>query len=364
MRLFNRIKSLHGKAFVTFLLFIFFLAIIAAAGYFIYNDKDFQRTHRKEINKFNFYLRDFTKTANDFSKKIETSIANWKKSHPSLAPGSSADKKTEPRTYENLLYNQNILGQEVPEEMLRHQSDEITLCSYNADFLLNNPLTDNEITHLANIFRFCDINIIAGLQTKNFIPRITATLKILHYNATSEISAPVDSAKTTYAFIYRTEKIYSVSSAKIYNTTNSFSPAPYYGVFRSNNFDFIIAAFKTPPSGPALASEVPLESFYETLKTENPDIQDIMLFGDFLFQSEDFSWDSNSLLPTVAYSATTKNQSDLLGNFWFRKKDLKEYNGKSGVINIKEELFPSKRNPPVTANKPIWTQFKLMPDDD
>ncbi len=351
----------HGNSF---LIVFLFLSILVGAGYVVYNNKDFQHAHYKEIAKYNFYLRDYKKAAKDFSKRIDDKITNWKKSHPSTSKDENGPK-AETRTFAELAYDQKILDQEIPGEMVRHQPDELTLCSFSADFLLNNPLTDKEMVHLANIFRFCDLSAIAGLQNPQFLAQITTLLKILRYPASFETSSPTGLSPTVMAYLYRNDKVKVLKPGQIYSQSDSLPAAPYYGAFKAGDFDFIVATFNTPSAGLALANIGPLENFYSAIQNTNQDIQDIMIFGDFTFRSEALSWDSASLLPTFAQSVNgDKAQSDLLGNFWFKKNDLVEFNGKSGLITIKEDLFSSQRKPPVSGNKPIWTQFRMLSNDD
>ncbi len=359
---FPKINNNHGNSF--FILLLTFI-ILAAAAYIVYTNKDFQRAHRKEIRKVNFYLRDYKKKYKDLRTNLSEKMQAWEKSHPTKVKKISPETKPETRTFDELIYDEQRLQKEIPPEMIRHQPDEITICAFNADFLINNSLSDKEIVHLANILRLCDLSSIAGLTNQHFLPKITTLLKILRYDASFEINDPASVGKTIIGYLYRNDKIQSLKRGKIYSAENSFSTLPYYKPFKVGDFDFIVATFNTPAYGFALTSIEPLENFYETIKNENLDIKDIMIFGDFTFRSDALSWDSASLLPTFARAASSdKNETDLLGNFWFKKNDLVEFNGKSGILNIDENQFPSKQKSSLSTNKPIWTQFKIMSDDD
>lgn len=357
-----KINNTRGNAFLWFLIC---LAVIVGAGYFLYNNKDFQRTHRQEIRKFNSYLKKSEKFSKNFRDSLKEKIEAWKKSHPSKNKNTSEETKVETRTFEDLIYSPQTLEQELAPEMIRHQPDEITVCAFNADFLLNNALTDKELVHLANIFRFCDLSSIAGLSNQKFLPKITTLLKILRYDASFESNIPSGPGKTVTGYLYRNDRVESLQQKEISFQENLFPAPPYYKTFRIGNFDFIVATFYTPVEGFALTSIEPLENLYEALSNENPEIKDIMIFGDFTFQSQALSWGSNSLLPTFAHAKSAdKNESQLVGNFWFKKNDLIEFNGKSGIINIPENQFPSSQKSSGHATRPIWTQFKVMPDDD
>ncbi len=360
--IFKKTHNNHGNVF---LLFLLFLIIIFSVGYIIYTNKDFQRSHKKEINKLNFYLRDYKKTAIEYRKNIEKTIAQWRKDQATKTRAIADEPKTENRTFEQLLYDPKILEQEIPNDMVRHQQDEITICSFNANYLLNNSLADSEIVHLANIFRFCDISNISGLENQKFLKKITTLLKILRYDASFETSLPTENNKKITVNIYRNDKVKSLKPSQTFLKKSDFPIPPYFTAFKIGDFDFIIATIQTPANGLALASIEPLEYFYEALQNENQDIRDIIIFGDFVFRSESLSWDSASLLPNFARTrSNNENQSELLGNFWFKKNDLVEFNGRSGQININEKLFKSQKSPSPDANKPIWTQFKILPDDD
>ena len=355
-------ENKRGKAFLTIILCLVF---IIGAVYVVYNNKDFQRSHKREIAKINFYLRDYNKSAKEFSKKIDEKISKWKENRLKKTQKKLATPKIETRTFEDLITTAEALEKDIPVEMIRHQPDEMTICSFDANFLFNSPLTDPEIVHLANILRFCDLSSIAGLTNQKFLAQATTLLKILRYDAAVETSLISDSDKTVTAYLYRSDKIQALTPGKIYSQTDAFPSLPYYESFRIGDFDFTVATFHTPLAGINLSSLEPLEEFYETLQNENPEIKDTMIFGDFAFHSEAVSWDSSSLLPTIAKSvAPNKGQINLLGNFWFKRNQLIEFNGKFGIINIKENSFPTWQKQPVATNKPIWTQFRILPDDD
>ncbi len=357
-----KIHSTRGNSLLVFLLT---LIIVIGTGYVIYTNQDFQRAHRKQISKLNFYLRDYKKSAKNFTKKLKEKIAAWKKSHPSKSNNTSPLKKTETRSFDELIYSQQLLEQELPAEMMRHQPDEMTICAFNADFLLNNPLSDKEMVHLANIFRLCDLSSISNLSNQQFLSKLTTLLKILRYDASFESSDLSNVDKTVISYLYRNDKVQSLKQGKIYSGENFFPMSPYYKIFKVGDFDFIVATFPSSSEGFALTSMEPLENIYETIKGENSEIKDIMIFGNFTFQSESLSWDSDSLLPTFARATSAgKNESQLVGNFWFKKNDLIEFNGKSGIINISENQFSSRQKSSLSANRPIWTQFKVMSDDD
>ncbi len=352
----------RGKSFV---IFLFFLAIIIGAGYLVYTNQDFQRSHRKEISKINFYLRDYKKQYKKFRKTLDEKIAAWKKSHPKETKKTPPPPKIETRTFDDLIYPPEDLQKELPPEMIRHQPDEFTFCSFNADFLLNNKLSDKETVHLANILRFCDLTSITGLSNLEFLDQITTLLKILRYDAVFESSAAVNPKEKAFIYLYRNDKVKSLNAGKLFTAENSFSSPPYCKSFKIDTFDFTIASFYSPLENLRLTPVLPLKNLYETLSHENPGIKDIMIFGNFLFNSQELRWDSSSLLPTFAQAANlNKNESELIGNFWFKKNDLVEYNGKSGILNIDENQFPSKQKSYLAGDKPIWAQFKIMPDDD
>lgn len=356
-------ENKHGKAF---LIIVFCFALIIGAGYVIYNNKDFQRSHKREIAKINFYLRDYNTSAKKFSKELNDKIAKWQETRLQKTQEKLAAPKIETRTFEDLITTAEALEKDLPQEMLRHQPDEITICSFDADFLFNSPLSDPEIVHLANILRFCDLSSIAGLTNQDFLRQVTTLLKILRYDAAIDASPLTDNDETITAYLYRNDKVQALTSRKIYSQTNAFPVLPYYASFRIGDFDFTIATFHTPLAGINLSSLEPLEQLYEDLQNENPDIKDTMIFGDFAFHSGSLNWNSaSSLLPIIAKSAAAnKTQINLLGNFWFKRNQLIEYNGKFGIININENSFPSQKKQPAAANKPIWTQFKIMADDD
>lgn len=365
MKSFSKLSSQKANALLGFL---FALVLLGVAGYIIYNNPDFQKKYRKEISRTRQYLRDQSRAIQGFFNKNKERIQDWKKENPGqpLSIPNPFAKKEEPKaapTFADMAFDTAILSQEVPMELVRRQTDELIMCSFDANFLLAAPLTDKEVQHLANIMRFCDINAISNLKNETFLTRASTILKILRYNAAYSVSPPT-SNKTISAFLYRTDRINVVKPARTTNDSEGLPNAPFFGTFRSGDFDFTLVVFQTPLNGFPLPTLTPLETVYETLKMDNADVKDVIIFGDFAFRSNSLIWDNGSLLPTMArLKKESKNNTDLLGNFWFRKKDLIEFNGNSGELNIKEDHFPSAKNLP-PAYKPIWGQFKAMPDDD
>lgn len=359
--IFIKLQNKRGNA----LLALIFLIVLAGAGYYYYNNPEFQRAHRYEIYKFKLQLRDIKDRAQKIKNDLREKAAEWEKNHPAQKAAANDDAKPETRTFEQLLYDQKILGQEIPPEMVRHQPDEITVCFFNADFLLNNPLNDGESVHLANILRFCDLTAIAGLKNQKFLPKITALLKNLRYTQNGETSAKPDGKKRIFAFLYRNDRISALKPGHISSSTPDLPLQAYTGFFKAGNFDFSVALFDSPAAGLDLKSLDPLKNFYATVEGENKPVKDIMIFGDFTFPPDGMNWDQDSLLPLFAQATTSrKTHGDLTGNFWFKKNDLVEFNGKSGLIDINVGQFPSCKNHPVSTEKPVWAQFKLMSDDD
>jgi hypothetical protein len=173
--------------------------------------------------------------------------------------------------------------------------------------------------------------------------------------------------KTFSAYLFRNDRIAALKPTKLIAASSELPLEAFDGQFRAGTFDFTLLTLQTPADGLFLSSVSPLENIYEIVKAENTDVQDIIVLGNFSFQSTALNWDNSGLLPTVAgilKNTGDKSSGDLLGNFWFRKKDVVEFNGNSGIIDIKTESFPSAAKSASTANKPVWAQFKLMPDDD
>ncbi len=361
----SHLPHMSNKRGNAFLSFLFFLIMVGVGCYIVYNNPDFQKSHRREIFTAQIKYKEFKKTSQDFINTYQTKFQDFKKSHH--WPGSTKPQVKTP-TFNELIYDPDILNQEIPTDMIRHQPDEITLCSFDAQFLLNNTLSKKEVIHLANIFRFCDLSSISDLNNKVFISELTELLKLLHYNAVYSISPAVGTkSKTYYTYLFRNDRISALKAAKLIAGTDELPVKAYEGQFKAGKFDFTLLAFQTPPTGIFLSSTMPLENTYEAVKEDNKDVQDIIMFGNFSFQSASLNWDNGRLLPTVAgvmKDNSEKSQADLIGNFWFRKKDLTEFNGHSGTIDIKEDYFPSAGKPTSAMNKPVWAQFKLMSDDD
>lgn len=351
---------------------LIFIALMGAAAWIVYNNPDFQKTYRKEISRTRYWIRERSREINNFLDKKKTKTGELKKSSPGqpVAFTNPFAKKEKPKTltFEDLAYDPKVLELEVPAEMVRHQPDEVVVCAFDANYLLASPLTDKEVQHLANIFRFCDLASVAGLRNEAFLNRLSGMLKILRYNPVVVVSPGVGPDRTVSAFLYRSDRITAVKPAATFAEAEGLPHAPFYGLFRAMDFDFTVVVFQTPVTGHPLPSLRPLEKTYELIKAENPEIKDVMVFGDFAFRSAGLNWDNSSLLPVMArlkkgVSGRDKSLTDLLGNFWFRKKELVEFNGNSGEINITEDEFPSAVKPSA-AYRPIWAQFKAMPDDD
>ncbi len=339
-----------------FLLLLFLILAIAGAAHQVSSNPQLKKKLYRQFGK----TMPRGKALLSDTKNL---IQNWRKKQ---GEKKSALVITELEPY--------ILRQQLPFEMMRHQPGDITVCSFDANFLLNGSLNDGEFNHLANILRFCDLTAFQNLKDQKFPSRMADALKQLRYNARVELSpASTWRQKGFFTFLYRDDRVASSQKMGFLKTSaRLWDNDPFYAGFKSGNFDFTVVGFAsatnlTLPQDSSIVSV--LLSLTESLRQKNPNDKDTVILGDFPFTPSGMTWSNSALLPGMARmlrSTPDTETAGLFGNFWFQRKNLREFTGESGVINLSEEFFPALApgKQPSSAAQPIWAQFKVTDDDD
>ena len=257
-------------------------------------------------------------------------------------------------------------------------SDKIKLSSFNIRIFSNKSRDDEELKYIASILRYYDIVAIQELRDEHVLKRTVSILKKMGYDYDYEISPKVGrNVKEIYAFIYRKDKISVKLRGKLYkDRQDKFIREPFYATFKAGNFDFTLCTIhllygdNETHRRPELLE---LAKVYKHIQRENPGEKDIIMLGDFNFPPSDQGWKEIKTLPSMAYlikppAKTTISDRSLYDNFWFQRKHVKEYTGKSGVVKFDENIFMNddrQARLAVSDHRPIWATFATtLPDDD
>ena len=119
----------------------------------------------------------------------------------------------------------------------------ITIASFNIRIYSNNSRDDEELNYIADVLQKYDLIAIQELRDEEVLQRTVDILKTKGKEYGYEISEPVGKGvKERYAFLYRKDKINTISQGKIYPEQNDeFIREPFYATFKAGNFDFTLS---------------------------------------------------------------------------------------------------------------------------
>ncbi len=253
----------------------------------------------------------------------------------------------------------------------------IIIASFNIRIYSNNSRDDEELNYIADVLQKYDLIAIQELRDEEVLQRTVDILKARGKEYGYEISEPVGrGVKERYAFLYRKDKINTISQGKIYPEQNDeFIREPFYATFKAGNFDFTLVTIHVL-YGSSKTDRRPeireLAKVYNKVQDEDPTEQDIIIMGDFNFSPDDKGFDNLKTINTMTFlieppNKTTVTDTSLYDNFWFQNEYLTEYNQNSGIDMFDETMFnndDTKAKLAVSDHRPIWAMFNITQEDD
>lgn len=225
------------------------------------------------------------------------------------------------------------------------QPETITIASWNLKNFGQTKLNDpSRIDVIVDVLKGYDITAIQEVQdvSQGLAPALIEKINASGLNYNYVISERVGRTRMEqYLFIYDDDKIDFIPNTSGYGIESSdeFSREPFYGMFKSGNFDFYLMTIHTDPDDVEI--EIPaLQAAYEHLQENTPNEHDIILLGDFNAKTPGVSagsyitMDAVAAIPDVVFTIneeTNTRGGRAYDNIIFQGNYTTEYLGHSGV---------------------------------
>jgi deoxyribonuclease-1-like protein len=164
--------------------------------------------------------------------------------------------------------------------------DTIIVATFNIRIFSDNSRDDQELHQICNLLRYFDFVAIQEVRDTAVLDRTVSILESefgleYQYIASSEVGRGV---KEIYAFVYRTNRVRFLGGASLYpEETDIFIREPFYGKFRSGEFDFYaitmhsVFGYRVAERRGEASFLDDVYMFVQGLNSEN----DVLLMGDF-----------------------------------------------------------------------------------
>jgi len=348
-----------------------FIILVAWAGYYV-------GSHRRQVKST--ITKNFPQVKR-FASRTLSRLTGKKYRHRRRLKSRKTDKKLLSNHTRDQKFTEikKPAPLQVKELSATHEiPDNIKLGSFNIRMFSNKSRNDDELKYIASILRYHDVIAIQELKDERVLERTVNMLREMGYDYDYEISPQVGrDVREIYAFLYRKDKVKVKYRGKVYNEQQDvFIHKPFYATFQAGNFDFTLCNVRLLFNNDITQRRLKLSGLtkvYRYLQIENPQEKDIILLGDFNLPPTDRGWRTLKDLPSMAYlikppAKTTISDKNLYDNFWFQKRNVKEYTGQAGVVKFDENIFKNDDRQAklvVSDHRPIWATFKTsLPDDD
>jgi len=168
---------------------------------------------------------------------------------------------------------------------------EIKLATWNIRILSNGSRDDTELAEIADILKRYDLIAIQEARDTIVLDRLKTILPEYNYIASSPVGRTV---KEIYAYFYKPSVISTIGTAYTFPDPNDlFIREPYIACFRAGNFDFTLITIHVlyGDSETERREEIKLlDDVLLNVDQNNDDEEDIILLGDFNFNSTDSGW--------------------------------------------------------------------------
>ncbi len=255
---------------------------------------------------------------------------------------------------------------------------KLRLASWNIRIFSNDSRDDDKLRKICNILKNYDFIAIIELRDEPVLIRTTDLLKAMGKEYGYEISDEVGrGVKERYAFIYDKSKVKVIEPGMIFHDPDDeLIREPYYGTFKSGNFDFTIIATHIvwgDKVNERRREVQKLAEVYKHLQDMDQSEQDVILVGDFNREPNDNkAFGQLRKIPSMINlfnlpQKTVIYDSSLYDNIWFQSKYLKEYTGICGIDHFDETDFgndDAMASIVVSDHRPVWAEFDTRIDDD
>ncbi len=255
---------------------------------------------------------------------------------------------------------------------------ELRLASWNIRIFSNDSRDDDKLNKICNILKKYDFVAIIELRDEPVLVRTRDLLKSMGREYEYEISDEVGrGVKERYAFIYDKSKVKVIKPGQVFHDPDDeLIREPFYGTFKSGNFDFSIIATHIVWGDKVKERRREVQKLavvYKHLQDIDQSEQDVILVGDFNREPDDNeAFGQLRKIPSMInlFNLPQKSviyESSLYDNIWFQSKYLKEYTGNSGIDHFDETDFgndDAMASIVVSDHRPVWAEFDTRIDDD
>jgi len=250
------------------------------------------------------------------------------------------------------------------------ETNSIKLATWNIRILSNGSRDDNELAQIADILKRYDLIAVQEARDITVLNRLKNILPEYDYIASDPVGTSV---KELYVFFYKPSIISPIGTAYIYPDPNDvFIREPYVACFKAGNFDFTLINVHVlyGDSEAERREEIKLlDDVLLNVDEHNGGEKDIILLGDFNFDSTDPGWQITTYDPVISPSTkTTISDSSSYDNIWINPDYTTEYLKFLGVYKFDEVEFNNNDKAAslvVSDHRPVAVIFKTdSPDDD
>ena len=260
-----------------------------------------------------------------------------------------------------------------------HGDEAISIASWNIRNVSDKSRSDAELGIISLILFRYDFVALQEVIDETVIKRVQRILKedfCIDYEFV--VSAQVGrNKKERYAFLWRKDKVESISEARIYpDSGDRFERDPYCGMFKAGKFDWKICTIHVLYGDSEAARRPELAVLDDVYRDERDsgNEKDVLICGDFNFDPEDEGWAELKAEDGFSFAIgppikTTIEDKSLYDNCWWPKSTLEIVEGSGSVFEFDELMYPlgarKEANRLTSDHRPISIRARTdMPDDD
>ena len=246
----------------------------------------------------------------------------------------------------------------------------VSIGTWNVRILSDGSRDDSELAVIAEIISRYDLIALQEVRDTRVLERLEAMLPAYDYIASPPVGEGV---KELYAFFYDASVVTPTGyQALLSDPENAFIREPFIARFIAGSFDCVIISIHVlwGDSKAQRREEIRLlDDVLAAVERAMTDERDILLVGDFNFDSADEGWEITGYVPLLGPALkTTISDSGCYDNIWIHPHASVEFAGGLEVYRFDEELFDGDDRAAslaVSDHRPVSVRFRTDgPDDD